>query len=192
MTNFRQTTFTLFLLLTFCEAFSGGESSGGTIVKFKGMSAEEAFKSKKFTKVIERRHLPQSSTTYNPAFELCVEQNYVRSVTPRPDCKVWYVKSYEFEKIYTFTSRKAAAEFANKGGRGEPYCSPENERKLVFAADVERVDLEYRVDFYTKKPNRNDAEYLGSHNYMINYCTKEFINLPWVEWSVADELSRGT
>jgi hypothetical protein len=175
--------------LGFCQAYSGGESSGGTIVKFKQMSAEEAFLSKKFSKVIERRNLPQSSTTYNPAFELCIEQNYVRSVTPRPECKIWYVKSYEFEKIHTFTSFKAAATFANKSGRGEPYCSSENERKLVFAADVESVDLQYRVDFYTKKPNINDAEYLGSHNYMINYCTKEFMNLPWVEWSVADEFN---
>lgn len=186
MTNFRQFFFTLLFVFAFCEAFSGGESSGGTVVKFKQMTAEEAFISKKFSKVIERRNLPQSSTTYNPSSELCVEQNYVRSVTPRPDCKLWYVKSYEFEKIYTFTSRKAAAEFANKSGRGEPYCSPENERNLVFAAGLDRVDLEYRVDFYTKKPNREDAEYLGSHNYTINYCRKEFMNLPWVEWSVAD------
>ncbi len=186
MIIFRWVLITFVSLITFCQAYSGGESSGGTIMKFKHMSAEDAFISKQFAKVFERRNLPESSTTYNPAFELCVEQNYVRSVTPRPDCKLWFVKSYEFEKVYSFNSFKEAQRFSDKSGRGKPYCSPENERNLVFAADIDRVDLEYRVDFYTKKPNKNDAEYLGSHNYMINYCTKEFINLPWVEWSVAD------
>lgn len=184
----RQFVFTLFAMFMVSQSHAGGESSGGSIVKFKRMTPEEAFKSRYFEKVIERKNLPQSSTSYNPAFELCIEQNLVRSVTPRETCKVWFVKSREMgERTQVFSTYKAALQYSDKkNGRGKPFCDPENEVNVVFAAYTDQVELDYKIDFYTKNPKSNSSEYLGTHSYMINHCTKEFMDLPWVEWSVAE------
>ncbi len=186
----RRISFT-FILMVFSHVHAGGESSGGSIAKFKMMSPEQALQSVAFQKVIERRILPQSSLSFNPASDLCIEQEYVRTVRPRTTltCAVWLVKDYETGNTVGFISFKNAVSFSNSnqsGQRSEPFCPNENRDFEIYAADKDRVELSYKIDFFAKNAKKTGSEYLGTHSYMIDYCTKEFIDLPWVEWSFAE------
>src|SRR5690606_10555843 len=72
----------ILMLLVPCLTLAGGEGSGGSLTHkaFLEMSPELALASNKFRKRIFSIHFPGTSTWYNPANEICIEGNKVRTI----------------------------------------------------------------------------------------------------------------
>ncbi len=175
----------LILLSTFAclSVQAGGEGSGGTV--FKKLNPQDAFKSKLYDKVIERKILPESSTFYNPAYELCQENKMVRTSQVKEMCTFWKVTiRNSFNKIETFGSLYEAKQFAESDGKGSPYCDVEDIVPTVYASAADRVKLSFRVDYYLKSKEQVISNYVGSHTYVIAPCDHELINVSGIDWVI--------
>lgn len=169
----------ILMLLIPCLGLAGGEGSGGSLTQkaFLEMGPELALASNKFRKRIYSIHLPGTSTWYNPANEICIEGNNVRTIRPKRSCSVWFVDLKESEhgkKTLTFDSYQRAKDKAeSRNGRGKPYCTDEYATFNYIQVPLSQIHTTFDVEFFEKvhSGDRYDRDhFLGTHEYFIPLC----------------------